>query len=211
MFKKKSLLWAALFVGLVIAGVFAGSFYAKQQHMQKQAAFHGTLLTAPRAIDNFSLTATDGTPFTQDSLKNHWTLMFFGFTRCGFVCPTTMTELGKMYRLLETQNVSPMPQVVMVSIDPERDELSQLKRYVEAFHPNFQGAKGSEEMTRAMTKALGVAYAKVKKDPNAPAKQDDIEHTGAIMLFNPDGHLAAFFTSPHRAKSLAEDYQLLID
>jgi protein SCO1/2 len=62
-----------------------------------------------------------------------------------------------------------------------------------------------------MTKALGIAYAKVSKDPNAPAKGDDIEHTGAIMLFNPEGRLAAFFTTPHQAKNLADDYQLLLE
>jgi protein SCO1/2 len=154
---------------------------------------------------------TNGVPFSQDNLKKHWTLMFFGFTRCGFVCPTTMAELGKMYRVLETQHASPLPHVVMVSIDPERDNLEKLKRYVTAFHPAFEGARGTEEMTRAMTHALGVAYAKISTNPNAPATEDDIEHTGAIMLFNPDGNLAAFFTSPHQAKYLADDYQLLLN
>ena len=208
MLKKKSIWLVSFCVALMLTGILASSFYSKRA---KRTAFHGTLLNTPRPVQAFSLTATDGTPFSQHHLKDHWTMMFFGFTRCGFMCPTTMAELAKMYRLLENEKVSPLPEVVMVSIDPARDDLAQLRRYVTAFHPSFKGAKGSEEMTHAMTKALGVAYAKVAKNPNAPATEDDIEHTGAVMLFNPDGQLAAFFTTPHQAKNLADDYQLLVN
>ncbi|MCH9756414.1 MAG: SCO family protein [Gammaproteobacteria bacterium] len=214
MLKKKSIWIVSLCVALLLTGILMSAFYSKRAAVLKKAAvqnaFHGTLLSAPRPVQDFALIGTDGSPFSQNNLKHHWTMMFFGFTRCGFVCPTTMAELGKMYRILENQHVSPLPQVMMVSIDPARDDLAQLRRYVAAFHPNFQGARGSEEMTRAMTKALGVAYAKIAANPNAPATEDDIEHTGAVMLFNPDGHLAAFFTTPHQAKNLADDYQLLL-
>ena len=214
MLKKKSLFLVSFLVALLLTGIFAGSFYSKRaatiKQKEAQAAFHGTLLNAPRPAPAFALTGTDGEPFSQSSLKKHWTMMFFGFTRCGFVCPTTMAELAKMYRILEGEHVSPLPHVVMVSIDPERDDLAQLRKYVKAFHPSFDGARGSDEMTHAMTKALGVAYAKIAKDPNAPATEDDIEHTGAVMMFNPEGDLAAFFTTPHQAKNLADDYRLVL-
>jgi len=212
MTQKKALiiLTALLFV---LAGFAADFFYSKHQEAKKlveRAQFHGTLLDAPRSVEAFSLTGIDDAPFTQASLREQWTMVFFGFTRCGFVCPTTMAELGKMYRLLEDKHVSPLPQVVMISIDPARDDLTVLRKYVTTFHPKFYGARGSEEMTQAMTKALGIAYAKVAANPNAPAPRDDIEHTGALMLFNPSGKLAAFFTGPHQAKALSEDYTWLI-
>jgi protein SCO1 len=211
--KKKSLGFVVLCVGLMLAGTVMGSMYSKRSaHIKKHIspnAFHGTLLNEPRAVAPFSMMDTNNTPFTDNNLKKQWTMMFFGFTRCGFVCPTTMAELAKMYRLLETKQVSPLPHVMMVSIDPARDDLAQLRRYVTAFHPDFQGARGSEEMTHAMTRALGIAYAKIAKNPDAPASEDDIEHTGAVVLFNPDGNLEAFFTTPHQAKNLADDYQLL--
>lgn len=214
MLTRKSIWLISFCVALLLTGTLVGKFYSERSKVMRkqaaQAAFHGTLLSVPRSVQDFALTGTDGTPFTQNNLKKHWTMMFFGFTRCGFVCPTTMAELGKMYRILESDQVAPLPQVMMVSIDPTRDDLPKLRQYVTAFHPKFQGARGSEEMTRAMTHALGVAYAKIEKNPNAPATEDDIEHTGAIMLFNPDGNLAAFFTTPHQAKNLADDYQLLL-
>ena len=211
--KNKSFARTFMFGGLLLLAAIAGFLYEKHRVVARQtlirSKFHGTLLDKPREVQPFTLTGIDGAPFNQKSLNSHWTMMFFGFTRCGFICPTTMSELSKMYRALEGEHASPMPRIVMVSIDPARDDLQHLKQYVKAFHPDFYGARGSEEMTRAMTKALGIAYAKVAKDPNAPAREDDIEHTGAIMLFNPDGQLAAFFTTPHQAKILVEDYHLM--
>lgn len=210
--KKKALVILTALL-LMCAGVIADEFYSKHQNAKKlatKAQFHGTLLDTPRPVKAFSLTGTDGASFTQASLKDQWTMIFFGFTRCGFVCPTTMAELGKMYRLLEEKHVTPLPRVVMISIDPARDDLAGLRKYVKAFNPDFYGARGSEKMTKAMTTALGIAYAKVAANPNSPAPSDDIEHTGALMLFNPAGKLAAFFTSPHQAKALSEDYDWLI-
>ncbi|NCT57663.1 MAG: SCO family protein [Legionella sp.] len=214
MVNKKKVLVILAALSLMFAGFIADIFYSKHQEAKKRAAkaeFHGTLLDIPRPVKAFALTRTDGVPFTQASLKDQWTMIFFGFTHCGLVCPTTMAELGKMYRMLEEKRVSPLPHVVMVSIDPKRDDLDGLRNYVKAFNPNFYGARGSEKMTKAMAKALGIAYAKVAANPHAPSPGNDIEHTGAIMLFNPMGKLAAFFTGPHQAQALGDDYHWLIN
>lgn len=213
MINKKKALVILTALALIMAGIIADIFYSKHQEAKTRAAksaFHGTLLDMPRPVKAFSLTRTDGVPFTQASLRDQWTMIFFGFTHCGLVCPTTMAELGKMYRMLEEKHVSPLPQVVMISIDPERDDLAGLGNYVKAFNSNFYGARGSEQMTKAMTKALGIAYAKVAANPDGSSLRDDIEHTGAVMLFNPMGKLAAFFTGPHQAKVLGDDYAWLI-
>lgn len=213
MVHKKKALAILVALLLILAGVMTALFYSKHQEVKNMAEreqFHGTLLDTPRPVQAFALTGTDGAPFNETSLRDQWTMVFFGFTRCGFVCPTTMAELGKMYRMLEDKHVSPLPRVVMVSIDPARDDLAGLRQYVTAFHPNFYGARGSEQMTQSMTRALGIAYAKVAANPNAPTPGDDIEHTGALMLFNPVGKLVAFFTGPHHAKALSDDYAWLI-
>lgn len=198
-----------------LVSILSVVFYLKQPAVAKHAdlkkQLHATLLNEPRPIQAFVLTGTDGTPFSQNNLRNHWTMIFFGFTHCGLVCPTTMTELSKMYRILEQKRISPLPQVVMISIDPKRDDLAVLRRYVTAFHPQFQGARGPEAMTRALADALGIAYARVSHGVDAsPQSGDTIEHTGAVVLFNPDASLAGFFTTPHQASDLAADYELLI-
>ena len=197
-------------IGLVILAVilfFTGN-PVKNKITVRQ--FNGTLLDKPRDISLFSLTGIDGKPFTHDSLKGQWTIIFFGFTRCGSMCPTTMAELGKMHRLLDSQGVTPLPRVVMITLDPARDSLDKLNQYVKAFDPLFFGARGSDSSIRAMTKELGIAYMNVTRHGSPDKTYDDIEHTGAVMLFNPKGQLAAFFTTPHQASLLADDYRLLI-
>jgi protein SCO1/2 len=172
---------------------------------------HGTWLEKSRVIETFSLVGIDQKPFDNTSLQGRWTMMFFGFTHCGSVCPVTMAELAKMYRLLEEKDVKNLPRVVMISVDPERDSLDKLNHYVKAFDPHFYGARGDEEVISALTRELGVAWLKVTRHADDASEDYDIEHTGTVMLFNPKGELAAFFTTPHDAKLLAKDYMLIVN
>ena len=212
--KKKRITLTVAFLLAMIA-LTAGLFVSQHQHAKKTidaSQLNGTLLDEPRALQAFSLIGTDQKPFNNESLKGSWTMVFFGFTHCGYMCPTTMAELGKMYRLLEAKHVTPLPQVVMISIDPKRDSLETLNHYVKAFDVHFYGARGDESAIQAMTRELGIAYLKVarKNTDNATDSADyDVDHTGSIMLFNPQGELIAFFTSPHQATLLARDYMLL--
>lgn len=197
---------------LALAGLFSGIFVGQHMHFKKKvdvAKFHGTYLENPRTVNQFSLIGTDQKVFDNASLEGKWTLVFFGFTNCGYLCPTTMAELGKMYRILETKGVKNLPHVVMISIDPDRDNQEKLGHYVASFNPSFYGARGDEPVIKAMTREMGIAYAKVvDKDSKDPASYD-VQHSGAVMLFNPQGELNAFFTTPHHADLLAKDYMLL--
>jgi protein SCO1/2 len=191
-----------------LAALFAGIFVAQHIKMPEPVQIHGTLLNKPRSIQPFELTGTDDHKFNNASLKGGWTMVFFGFTNCGSICPTTMAELAKMYKILEEKQVKNMPRVVMVTIDPNRDNLGKLKDYVSAFNLNFYGARGNEESIQHMTRELGIVYARTGLKSAEPEKYE-MEHTGTVMLFNPEGELTAFFTMPHQAKSLAKDYQAL--
>lgn len=207
---RKNRVMATIIILIAFMALMAGFFCA--QHVYKkpvQAQWHGTLLDKPRAIEPFSLTGIDHQPFNNQSLQGTWTMMFFGFTSCGSICPTTMAELGKMYRLLEKKAVKTLPQVVMISIDPARDSLKTLSHYVKAFDSHFYGAKGNQATIDAMTHELGIAYYKIARKDADGVKDYTIEHTGTIMLFNPKGQLMAFFTMPHQADLLVHDYLLL--
>jgi protein SCO1 len=210
--KPKKVARTVIFI-LAFLGLSAGFFVSQHVHFKKKidpSQFHGTYLEHPRAVNRFVLTGIDNQVFDNISLNGQWTLMFFGFTQCGYLCPTTMAELGKMYRILEKKKVSQLPRVVMVSIDPDRDSLPQLKKYVKTFHPNFYGVRGEEQQLNAMTHEMGIAYAKMAPKDRKNEDVYDVQHSGAIILFNPQGELSAFFTTPHHAKQLATDYQLLI-
>jgi len=200
-------------VALIVFALVVVGFFISQHWPTKKTAdlskFHGTLLKEPREIKPFMLTGIDNQKFTSTHLQGQWTILFFGFTNCGYLCPTTMAEVGKMYRLLEEKNIKPLPKVIMITLDPKRDNLDKLKQYVKAFNPHFYGAKGDEETLQQMTQEMGIAYAKVVSNPQN-ATNYDIQHSGALILFNPEGKLSAFFTTPHQAALLAKDYQLLI-
>ncbi|MBL7480911.1 SCO family protein [Legionella bononiensis] len=198
---------------LALASLFAGIFVSQHLHFKKKidaAQFHGTYLENPRTVNQFSLTGTDQQTFDNNSLQGQWTLVFFGFTNCGYLCPTTMAELGKMYRILEEKGVKNLPKVVMISIDPERDSLDKLNGYVKSFNSTFYGARGEESTIKLMTREMGIAYAKVINKESEDPKNYDVQHSGAVMLFNPQGELNAFFTTPHHADLLAKDYMLLV-
>lgn len=202
-----------------VAGLFAfvalvlGMYVSQQLNSSKHNSvreFNGTLLDKPREVSAFSLMGIDSAPFNNASLKGHWTMVFFGFTNCGTICPTTMAKLGKMYHLLEASGDKQLPHVVMVSVDAERDTLDKLAHYVKSFNPHFYGARGDDASIKEMTQELGIAYAKIAKPSGESTQQYDIEHTGTVILFNPEGKLSAFFTSPHQASLLAKDYQQLV-
>jgi protein SCO1/2 len=209
--KKNSLIMVVLF--LALTGLVAGLLVANHVNAKKAlnvADFHGTYLEHPRHINAFSLTGTDNKKFDNQRLEGRWTMVFFGFTSCGYLCPTTMAEIGKMFKILEHNGVKDLPQVVMITLDPERDPLNKLKDYVETFDSHFYGARAEDDTVKHMTREMGVMYAKVSMQDKADPKAYDIQHSGTIMLFNPEGKLNAFFTTPHRAEALAKDYQLLV-
>ena len=171
---------------------------------------YGTVLDVPRTIKPFTLEGTDLKPFTQNSLSGHWTMMFFGFTSCTSICPTTMMHLAQMINILHARKVPVIPRVIMISVDTQGDTLEKLTKYVTAFNPNFYGARGDQHTVRQLANELGIAYAKFKNDTNH-AGVYDIQHSGAVLLFNPHAKLAAFFTSTSNPRLLANNYIQLIN
>lgn len=166
----------------------------------------GTVISPSKPIKNFSLKNSEGTLFTESNLKNHWTLLFFGFTRCGYVCPTSMAVLKQVYVELQKKVNTPKPQVVFISIDPERDDLSRINHYVKSFNPNFIGATGSMADLHKLTSQLGILYMKVIPTKQKDKNNYDIDHTGSILLVDPEGGLIAVFSMPHQVSRIEKDY-----
>ncbi len=202
----------ALFIVIIaiiafVLGLYFANHVFPTQKQAKAEALHGTLLNSPRKLSAFSLRDTNNHLFNNQRLQGHWTFLFFGFTQCSSICPTTMAELGRMYRELQETGVKTLPEVVMISLDPKRDDAETLAHYVRAFNPDFLGARGDLTTVKPLIKELGVAYAKIKLEGKADY---DIEHTGTIFLVNPKGELIEFFTMPHQANLIKQDYLYLI-
>lgn len=160
------------------------------------------LLPTPRELIVYGLTTDSGEGFTTQSLTGAWTLLFFGFTNCPDVCPTTMAELGKAKRELvqKVPEVARQIRVVLVSVDPERDDAQTLGRYVRAFSPDFVGINGSRESIAKFATQVNVAFGKVPDGEGGYT----VDHSGNIVIVNPHGHYAGFIKLPHQASTIQD-------
>lgn len=200
----------ALSLGVVatlaaIAGLIAASFVFDPDRPEGVQVASGTLLPSPRALPEFSLAATDGAAFDKSRLRDRWSVIFVGFTHCPDICPSTMGLLKTVHARLAAQN-KPL-QVVLLSVDPERDHPDVLKRYVEAFDPAFLGATGPTEQLDELAAAMGFVYMKA---PGATPETYSVDHSSALILVNPDGQVAGYFTPPLRVDALVADLGKLI-
>lgn len=165
---------------------------------------NATMLPEARAIADFSLLDQDNTPFTLANLQGHWTFAFFGYTHCPDVCPNALALLGSVQRELEHKlDPQEMPQVVFVTVDPERDTAELLKNFVPWFHESFTGVTGEPEQINRLARQLGILF--MRADDGG---KDDylVDHSAAIILFNPQGQFQAVFGMPHDVQTIQTDF-----
>lgn len=166
----------------------------------------GTLLQPPRPLPNFSLLDQDGQPFDAARLRGHWSVLFFGFTNCGDVCPTTLTLLAAMNKSLADLPQAEQPQIVFVSVDTHRDTPETVKDYVKSFDASFIGVTGEQAQLNLLTRALGVP-AQVTVNENGGVM---VDHSSAILIITPQGEFRAIFSAPHVLRELVADYRALV-
>lgn len=171
----------------------------------QKPAFQAVDVTGAGYGQNLSLPDADGRTRTLADFKGKVTVVFFGFTQCPDVCPSTLAEIAEVRRSLgaDGQRV----QGVFVTVDPERDTPQVLKSYVTQFDSSFVALRGSPEQTREVAKDFKVFYAKV------PGKTDGsytIDHTAGAYVFDAQGRLRLFTRYGSGAKALASDLKLLL-
>ena len=167
---------------------------------------HATLLPAPRALPDFALLDQDGQPFSRQRLQGHWSFLFFGFTSCPAICPTTLGVLAQARHQLETLPAAQRPQVVLVSVDPEHDTPAQLKSYLHGFHDEFLGLTGNAAELQRLSRALPVSITMRQLEGGAYT----VDHTTAIFLVDPRGAWRAVFSTPHSPGAIADDYRRIL-
>ena len=174
------------------------------------AQINGTILPGNKAITGFNLLKADQVAFTSEDLKNKWSLMFFGYTHCPDVCPTTLTTLKQVHAVFEKQAVLP-PRMIFVSIDPERDTPEILAKYVSYFNDEFIGVTGELKELDKLAKDLGI-YFKKAAGSSGDINQDDylMDHTTSFVLIAPGASLAAVLRSNSEPVKLAEDIQTVM-
>ena len=206
-----------IILGIILL-IAAGAIGFNSVHKRKNTTVNaekvtidGVYFAKPLPVKDFQMTDNTGKPFTKDNLNNHWSLLFFGFTNCGAVCPTTMAALNTMYQELQAQ-LKPdlLPQVVMISVDPQRDTVKRMDSYVKSYNPNFKGARGDQQHTDAMKKQFHIVSTKIQSKDTKNPNNYTVTHTADIAVLNPQGELVAYLSYPHTGHEMAQDYKTIL-
>ncbi|MEM7280779.1 MAG: SCO family protein [Pseudomonadota bacterium] len=197
-----------LFFVLVASVAATGGLWLSKQLNQDAAPpeTNATVFQTSRPMPSLELLDQTGAGFTQEGFLNRWTLVFFGFTHCPDVCPTTLFLLTQVKKTLVDLDSPEQPHITMVSVDPTRDTPEQLANYLPHFGENITGLTGDISKIQALTQELGVAYS-YTPDNNGGYT---VDHTASIFLVSPAAELKAVFTTPHDAQSIATDYRIIL-
>lgn len=169
-----------------------------------KASFNAVDITGANYARSLSMTDVDGKPVTLADFRGKVTLLFFGFTHCPDVCPTTLADFAEVKRALGSDG--DQVQAAMVSVDPERDTPELLKRYVTQFDPGFVALRGTPEQTFAAGKEFKVFFAK------SPTKDGgySVDHTAGSFVFDRAGRVRLFVRYGAGPKPLLEDVKRLL-
>lgn len=164
------------------------------------------VLPNPDPLPEFSLLDQHGNAIDRSVFAGQWDLVFFGFTHCPDICPTTLQLLATARTALAGQGDTPRPRIVLVSVDPERDTPEILGQYVDYFGEGNLGITGTLEDISKLAGELGIYFQKQATD-------DDnylVDHSGAVLVIDPDGRFSALFTGPHTVDVFVHDLPIIM-
>lgn len=167
--------------------------------------FKGTDITGAEYGRTLALTDQDGKSRTLADFKGKVVVVFFGYTQCPDVCPTTMAELAQVKKSLGKDGER--LQGIFVTVDPERDTPAVLKGYMGSFDPSFVALRGSVEQTKDVAKEFKVFFAKV---PGRTPDSYTMDHTAGSYVFDSNGKLRLFVRYGSGTEALAADLKTLI-
>jgi protein SCO1 len=194
---------------VAIVAVAAGMLMSRAvfQRVAPSALAAGTLLSPPRSLPEGRFTDQNGAAFSAGRLRGHWSLLFFGFTSCPDICPTTLAMLAQVRKALADLPEGQRPQVILVSVDPRRDTPERLAAYVRYFDPSFLGiTAGDQRALEEFARQMGVV---VSVSASADGSYT-VDHSASVFLVDPQGALRALFSPPHSAQLIARDYRAIL-
>ena len=197
---------SVLFIFVVICcGLFVGVWKEnKNPTHTSQALIAGTAFNVAKPLPEFQLMGTDGVTFTNKRFKNHWSFVFFGYSQCPQLCPATLGYMNQLAEILGPTHA----RFAFITINPEADTPEALKKYLaqtQFAQANFIGATGNREEIQKLAQTIGIHIA----ENNIPIN-GHIEHSGSILLINPEGKLSAIFSAPRNALAIAKDFKTLM-
>jgi protein SCO1/2 len=186
-----------MYVVLALAAALAGVLVSRQFGDDTVTLASGTWLPQPRPVAAFSLVDQDGHPFDAARLAEGPSLLFFGFTHCPDVCPTTLALLAQ----LDHDPPVPSLRTILVTVDPARDAPEAMRRYVGAFSPRMIGLTGEDAQIDALMRSVGA----VRMVREGPGGIPLVDHSPHLHLLDSQGRQVAVFTPPLDIQAIRED------
>lgn len=181
-----------------ITGLAAGVYFFRPH------TFHGTVIQSPEPSHDFTLTSANGDVSLSD-FRGKVVLIYFGYTFCPDVCPGTLGNVAQALRDMGTKAED--VQLIMVSLDPERDTPEKLAEYMGHFHPSFIGITGTKEELDKVASLYGIYY---QKNEGSNATGYLIDHTATLLVLDREGYLKLVFPYGVTAQDIADDLKYML-
>ena len=198
-----------IFILLILTGITGLFTYFQSLPSlleKKPTLVSGKILARPMEIDRFELIDQKNEVFNNKSLEGGWTVLFFGYTNCPDVCPTTIYKLAEIKNELKEDLSSTSFNTVLVTLDPDRDSTDRLEEYIGYFDESMLGVTGTYENIQSFTSSLSVFYQRINKEEGY-----DFNHTASIFVFNKDGSLFATMSPANTIDELTQDFYTILN
>lgn len=205
--EKKPLPVGTLLLFLLWGGLLALMLWWMYPEKPIPPELQGVLRPHPKYLQPFELVDQQNRPYTEARLRDRWSFVFFGYTYCPDICPTTLATLNSVTKKLKSESIGMADQqVVFVSVDPRRDSPEVVAEYVKYFNPDYLGITGEKSAIDALTSQFNAGY--VHEDETQPG-QYLVSHTSSIFLVDPELRLVATFPPPHDPDTIVAQYRLI--
>lgn len=213
-------------ITLLSIGAGAVGFYLMSQAKALPSPEHALFYQQARPISAFTLTDESGQAFTNAHLQRKWSLVFFGYTSCPDVCPSTLQNLNFIYD--ELTAIASNSQILLVTVDPQRDSTAKLAQYIAYFNKDFKALRAEHDVLFPFARNLGMMYAITSKEKSKDVDKEGgeqggdesywVDHSASLVLINPEGKVAAIF-KPEQVvgelpsinnEKLLSDYQKIV-
>jgi protein SCO1/2 len=200
-FSPASQLWIVLLGILILAGL---AFFVLTA--LKPYAFHGAVLQSPKPAHDFKLPNHYGQETSLSDYRGKVVLLYFGYAACPDVCPSTLAELKEARELLGPR--ADDVQVIMVTVDPERDTAEVVAEFLAHFDPSFLGLIGTPDQVAQVATQYGIFF---QKQETTSVMGYLVDHTATVMLVDPDGYMRLVFPYGTQGDAIAEDVIYVLD
>ncbi|MFT5129861.1 MAG: protein SCO1/2 [Rhodothermales bacterium] len=193
----------------IVVGLFAALSLAPSNAIDPNPQLESATVfyNQSRALPAFSLQDHHATAFSPERLSGRWSVVFLGYTHCPDVCPVTLGHLRTMKGMLPDALRDELD-VVFVSVDPERDSLDHLKKYVTFFDEKFLGVTGSPQELGLLAKGISGLFHVDEHEPGN--KTYLVDHSSHIAIINPLGRFHGIFSYPHEPEVMAREFQTIV-